>query len=234
MAFGAGKRRRAFAQQKYEAEASGWGLAPGAETAMYVNLRSSGVPEDTAFEAVMGARAQEAWQPPGEVDFIPTDYIPIAFDDEPAYDYPLAPTAGPIEVAGGGEAFDVDGQLVEILFRDIETGGPVTPATAIKALIGLIMAHPRILDAIAAAFKLVIRAPGQKAREMTPLSIACLLQELPAAHRKALCQFEGGLSSPIALSKEAQAVFLVLVLADAININPEYDIQEIVFNELVA
>ena len=225
---------------------STWNFTTGAR-ALYHQLRHGGMDDITAGNSVVETFRKSGGNPwvggtpsgrPSQPVAAPVS--PWASPYSPGYtgepDQPITIPAYPptdnVGVMAQGETFNTPDGPVTVTFAGPGGSAP-TPQAALSAVIAMIAAYPQIMDAIKAAFRLIIRRPGRKAKEMNDIAIACLLQELPKSYRKALCQYEGGLDAPIALGKEAQNAFLLLVLADAININPSYDITEHLIEELI-
>jgi len=224
------------------------GLPPGAATAvdtsdytpeaaaLYDQYRSMGMSHVKAKEAVIAVLGASAVQ---DVSLVPTAAGPLGPAASPA-GVPWAPGFGPGTpgepgmpgVMGQGEAFDTEEGLVFISFQG-PGGQGVSRLAALQALIALITTYPAVMDAVKAALGLIIRIPGRDVEGWNSLTVLCFLKNLPKYCKEALCAYEGGMDVPIGLSGQAKDVFLTMKLADYINIADDFDIEEMVIEQLV-
>jgi len=203
--------------------------------ALYDQYRSMGMSHVAAKEAVIAVLGQGAVQ---DVSMVPVAG-PLGPAASPA-GVPWAPGFGPGTpgepgipgVMGQGEAFDTEEGLVFISFQG-PGGQPVSRLAAIQAIIALITTYPALMDAVKAALGLIIRLPGRDVAGWNNLTVLCFLKNLPRYCKDALCAYEGNMDVPIGLSAEAKNVFLTMKLADYINIADDFDIEELVIEQLV-
>lgn len=234
------RQRRAMGQFRQEA-IDNWDFGPQGQ-GLYIQHRLGGIDENTSGQLVIEMLGANAYSGPARGPGVPgmpetgIDPIDEMLGDlelfgEPDYvEEVYAPGAQP---SRGGMTYDVDGELVTIEFTT-GSGLPATAPQALKALIALLIQYPQLLEAIQRALKLIIRPPAREAEEWNAMAILCLLHKLPKPHREALCQFEGGIKTPIALSEAAANIFLTLLLSDAIVLNPDDpEIQKALVFELV-
>lgn len=189
----------------------------------YRSLRRAGVPSSQAEELaksrvdacapLYGTQdPDDRYQPPTDTSGAPGDEVWGPAGDEPA---PADMSPGqPSVTTPDGQSYDIG--IEPVFDRD----GVVSKREAVMAIASLVLKHPVILEAVKRLGGLVMRdAPGEalQGRKTSRQALMCMIEQLPEAHREALCQYAGGLPAPIGLSQTSQEVFLTLLINDGLN-----------------